>query len=258
MHLLKAYSWEIRDDFCAVKTADKTLILEGVTGIPLDIVHFFTGHPLDEGEVRVFEFVLFGTIFECELARKQGRHRLYLNALRQMFIDYKVSINDLFFFEKVCEKSHRFLISILNQYNEVLSSPYLIKNIGENRAGYTTYRVGQHIFREQVQFAFNYRCGLSGVEDIRPSILVASHIKPWAESNNLEKVDRYNGLLLSPHYDKLFDKGLISFDDKGKVILSDKISSDVVSEWRLEKKTLCTVHPKTIEYLNYHRDIFGF
>ena len=52
-------------------------------------------------------------------------------------------------------------------------------------------------------------------------ILVASHIKPWRVANNQERLDLYNGLLLLPNYDKLFDKGYISFDTKGRIVFSN-------------------------------------
>jgi predicted restriction endonuclease len=50
--------------------------------------------------------------------------------------------------------------------------------------------------------------------------LIASHIKPWKKSSNAERLSVYNGLLLLPNYDKLFDKGYISFDRQGKIIYS--------------------------------------
>jgi 5-methylcytosine-specific restriction protein A len=54
-------------------------------------------------------------------------------------------------------------------------------------------------------------------------LLKASHIKPWRDSDNAERLDIYNGLLLIPNLDSAFDKGYISFDDGGKIIISDMI-----------------------------------
>jgi hypothetical protein len=52
------------------------------------------------------------------------------------------------------------------------------------------------------------------------SHLIASHIKPWRESNNEERLQAGNGLLLTPTADHLFDRGFISFDDGGEVLVS--------------------------------------
>ena len=58
-------------------------------------------------------------------------------------------------------------------------------------------------------------CRVTGVR--RPQHLVASHIKPWRDSTDAEKLDGHNGLLLSPHVDHLFDRAYISFSDSGKL-----------------------------------------
>lgn len=61
-------------------------------------------------------------------------------------------------------------------------------------------------------------------------ILIASHIKPWKVCNNPERLDKFNGLLLSPTYDKLFDSGYILFQDNGEVIISN-----VLTQFQLEQ-----------------------
>ena len=50
---------------------------------------------------------------------------------------------------------------------------------------------------------YHSKCCLCGVDD--DALLVASHIKPWAKSDEHEKLDLDNGLLLCPNHDKLFD-----------------------------------------------------
>ena len=78
-------------------------------------------------------------------------------------------------------------------------------------------RVGQGLFRQRLIEHWK-GCSISkfGMYDC----LVASHIKPWKNSTNEERLSVYNGLLLLPNYDKLFDKGYISFDKSGKIIYS--------------------------------------
>ena len=54
-----------------------------------------------------------------------------------------------------------------------------------------------------------------------PNLLTASHIKPWIKSDNNEKIDPKNGFIFSPTYDRLFDRGYITFTDKGILKISD-------------------------------------
>ncbi len=80
-------------------------------------------------------------------------------------------------------------------------------------------RIGQGIFRHLVLEMWDYRCAVTkaGI------LLCASHIKPWRISNNRERLDGYNGLALSPVFDKAFDAFLITFTLEGKMLLSPKI-----------------------------------
>lgn len=75
-------------------------------------------------------------------------------------------------------------------------------------------RIGQGLFRKRV-ILLDQVCRVTGVEDKR--LLVASHIKPWKESSNAERINGFNGILLSPHVDALFDDHLITFEDDGKM-----------------------------------------
>ena len=88
-------------------------------------------------------------------------------------------------------------------------------------------------------------------------ILVASHIKPWNESSNEEKLDPYNGLLLLPNYDKLFDKHLISFDDDGRIIISPQIKKEEYKKLGISANDkLSNVFDKNKPYLKIHREKF--
>lgn len=89
-------------------------------------------------------------------------------------------------------------------------------------------RRGQGIFRANVRLN-ETECRITGVSD--PRFLIASHIKPWRLSNDQEKLDGCNGLLLSPHVDRLFDKGFISFADDGSVLLSEQLPEPVWRAW---------------------------
>lgn len=255
---LRSYSWEVRSEICAVKTVDKTLRLEGSTGIPMDVAPFFTGQQLDEKQECTIEFSVLDTIAQCTVSKKQGRHRLFLVPLKQKLLQLGIQVGDLLFFERDVTVANRFNISVLNQNNEVIAQSFTQNRVGEEKAVYKNVRVGQEIFREQLKHVYGYRCCLSGIDDIAPSILIASHIKPWSLAKPAEKTDIFNGLLLAPHYDKLFDKGFISFSDDGKLILSKMLPDHVVQEWGLENKRLRTVYPQSAAYLGFHREYFEF
>ena len=78
-------------------------------------------------------------------------------------------------------------------------------------------RNGQGLFKSRVS-KIESRCRITGVEN--PVHLVASHCKPWRDSNNDERLNGENGLLLTPSIDHLFDRGFIGFEDNGKLIIS--------------------------------------
>lgn len=78
-------------------------------------------------------------------------------------------------------------------------------------------RRGQGLFRSNVQI-IERACRVTKVE--RREHLIASHIKPWRDSSNDERLSSENGLLLTPTIDHLFDKGFISFERDGELIVS--------------------------------------
>jgi hypothetical protein len=89
-------------------------------------------------------------------------------------------------------------------------------------------RIGQGLFKERVT-RIEHACRITFVDN--PAHLIGSHIKPWRESNNEERLHGANGLLLTPTADHLFDRGFISFEDTGEVLISPV--ADVVSLKRM-------------------------
>lgn len=112
-------------------------------------------------------------------------------------------------------------------------------------------RVGQGQYRKNLE-RHEDGCRITAITDGR--FLTASHIKPWSKSDDFEKLDGNNGLLLSPHVDRLFDRGFISFEDSGALIISPSLPSDVITAWRLtagaEQRSLTK---KQAVYMEYHR-----
>lgn len=78
-------------------------------------------------------------------------------------------------------------------------------------------RRGQGKFRDNVS-RIETHCRITGVN--RPEHLIASHCKPWRDSDNAERLDGENGLLLTPSIDHLFDRGFISFENSGQLLVS--------------------------------------
>lgn len=113
-------------------------------------------------------------------------------------------------------------------------------------------RDGQGKYREQLLEQCRY-CPFTMIADER--LLIASHIKPWAASDNAEKIDPYNGYILSPLFDKLFDRGFITFTENRHVILSDFISPYTWKQIGLKQDSFIKPLPmdeKRAEYLNFH------
>jgi putative restriction endonuclease len=112
-------------------------------------------------------------------------------------------------------------------------------------------RIGQGIFRENVE-RIEVACRVTGVLDRRH--LRASHIKPWKVSDDREKIDGFNGLLLSPHIDHLFDRGHISFTNDGRMLISEHLNPTVLRAWGLDKYTPPhPFRPAQWVYLEFHR-----
>lgn len=96
-------------------------------------------------------------------------------------------------------------------------------------------------------------CPITMITDDR--LLIASHIKPWVVSNNFEKTDPFNGFMLSPTYDYLFDRGFMSFTDDKRTILSPFLSKMTYSKIGISDDKLVPMLPiqGREEYLEYHR-----
>ncbi|MEY4653589.1 MAG: hypothetical protein RI884_2170 [Pseudomonadota bacterium] len=112
-------------------------------------------------------------------------------------------------------------------------------------------RIGQGLFRSRVEL-IEPCCRVTGVTDRR--FLRASHIKPWMASDNRERLDGHNGLLLSPHVDHLFDKGFISFTNDGALIASSLLPKSVLSAWKVSSDISARpLLPGQRDYMEYHR-----
>lgn len=115
-------------------------------------------------------------------------------------------------------------------------------------------RRGQGAFRANL-LQIEHVCRISHVAN--PDYLIASHIKPWRHGEDQERVDGENGLLLCPNADLLFDRGLISFDDSGDVIVSPVADKLVLPRFGIQIDSAMNVGSFTAgqkHYLNFHRE----
>lgn len=123
-----------------------------------------------------------------------------------------------------------------------------------------TVRTKQTQYRNASLDFWHHRCAITGIDN--PKILMASHIKPWRESSNEERVNPRNSLILTPLYDKLFDLGIVTFDtrEQGRIVLSDQLTErDYARLGVSERDRLVTVPSGTDAFLDYHKTyIFDF
>jgi len=120
------------------------------------------------------------------------------------------------------------------------------------RSGLVTSRVGQGYYRQKIREKWNYKCPVTGCEVL--SILISSHILPWSECNDDERLDVENGILLSPDVDALFDKHLISFTNDGEMILSNRITEQQLNRLGIPTDVVITISQGMKRYLGKHRE----
>lgn len=128
-------------------------------------------------------------------------------------------------------------------------------------------RVGQHRFAKSVLDNFNHACGFCGFEPRsipRNKLLVASHIKPWADCDDRERLDPRNGVAACPTHDAAFDSGLITVNGGLKVHRAPQLATSVRSDPGVGQYFGPTLKPKLYvpeqgvapddSYLSWHRE----
>lgn len=142
-----------------------------------------------------------------------------------------------------------------NAASDILDSLETLNELPETeRQSVILSRVGQGKYRDQL-IAYWKKCAVT--EAAYVPLLKASHIKPWRVASNEERLDPFNGLLLSPNVDAAFDAGYVTFDSKGKILLSRAIEGasayqlHVSAKMKIDHKLLTDKHQA---YLAYHRE----
>jgi putative restriction endonuclease len=149
-----------------------------------------------------------------------------------------VSADDLDFWERKFEQ-------------EVANDPAIPET---DRVALVRARKGQGLFKQRVS-KIEARCRITAVEN--PVHLIGSHCKPWRDSTNEERLNGENGLLLTPSIDHLFDRGFISFEDKGTLIISPVAHRASLQRMGIDTTKVVKVGGFTSgqkQFLDFHRN----
>jgi putative restriction endonuclease len=160
------------------------------------------------------------------------------------------------------DRGHHMYSSALAKYSEYLAEGYEndvesdIESILEDttinetdKISLVKCRIGQGIFRQRL-IGYWGACSATKFKDT--NLLIASHIKPWKASTNIERLDVFNGLLLTPNLDKAFDSGLVTFDDDGKVRISPQFLES--EKLGVNANQSIPLAPEHLKYIRFHRD----
>lgn len=202
-------------------SSDKRVIEASENG---DEIHLFYR------EIHHTPFVYFGKISLLEFRSKENAPSEFIFRVDSL----AVSVEDNLFRE-IQEHAAEYTVLDRTEQEQIIVS-----------------RLGQGNFRRNVIRLWG-SCSLTGLQNI--SLLRASHIKPWKDSDNQERLNPFNGLLLTPDYDFLFDKGYVSFRENGTILISQRLDGfarkvfDVKDNLRLRQ-----VFSENKEYLDFHRN----
>ena len=190
----------------------------------------------DDGDALLMISMLNGDGVKCrfpELATEDGlviRHR------HNDLTDYKSLVGEVFKAAAILPPDERAILPERTDVHRVVRA-----------------RLGQHRYKIAQLAAWGNACAVTGITN--PALLRASHAKPWAVANDVERLDPDNGLPLAVHLDALFDTGLISFGADGSMMLSPALDESTVKLYGLNSR-MCLSHPPTAKqevYLAYHR-----
>ncbi len=123
-------------------------------------------------------------------------------------------------------------------------------------------RIGQRYFRDAVLSSYDYKCCVTGLTEKK--LLIASHIKPWKDSDpKKERTNPRNGLCLNALHDKAFDQGYITINDRFEMVMSNKLKEanmdEETREWLYSYDGKQILLPKKFypskEFIEYHNDV---
>lgn len=199
----------------------------------------------------------------CPLKADGGGKELYLTKISPEFAG--VIIDAIGAPARTCREEARQLSlhETTEEFADTLAekaAEYLVETVKQDihipettRLAIVKARIGQGLYREEVA-KVERQCRLTGVED--RDHLVASHIKPWKDSDNRERLSGFNGLMLTPTPDHLFDKGFISFGDDGRLLYASRVNRAALAKMKIPEEGFYAgrFSAAQVEFLRYHRN----
>lgn len=162
---------------------------------------------------------------------------------------------DLLKIEKFFTAQHYYQNFVENKSDEIEDDITKINNdnslSGTDKTVLIKARKGQGKYRESL-IEYWKACSITGCKN--PNFLRASHIRPWKDSNNKQRLDPYNGFLLTANFDLLFDQGFISFCNKGNIIISNALDLDTQNILGVEPSISINLVEEHLPYLEFHRN----
>ncbi|MDM0450952.1 HNH endonuclease signature motif containing protein [Clostridium perfringens] len=244
MKKIKSWQYDEEDLSFVIKNLDKSSFKRG-SHIPIEIRKFFECEDVIYGQKKSITLIYNAENFKAEIEReKNNKIRIVWDKLipkmkevfkneindfgdskelsvrvprlkftKETAIKYDVEMKTKYSHDVLCELK-RLEIDIENKTIEE------INEVGEVIERVVKARKNQNKFREAL-FKRESKCKICGLA--HKELLIASHIKPWSKSTPEEKLNPFNGFLLCPNHDSLFDKHLISFRDNGEIIISKRL-----------------------------------
>lgn len=195
--------------------------------------------PLSEMTLAEYEVALFLAFENSEFQTKNKvGGRMYSNSLKHYASFLKMDSSETVVTDKLTEAVEN------EQSLSQTEKTAIIKS-----------RIGQGLFRKKLLAKYEGRCIITGIAE--PKLLIASHIKPWSVSSNENRLSAENGLLLNSLYDKMFDLGLITFSENGKIMVSRELKKETVTQIGIKTDFAYSLKasPLLLENMEYHRDV---
>ena len=198
---------------------------------------------------RAFEQL--GAEFKTNHKCSWENYLIYISLIREL----KTMLAESLDVESTLLDAHSFawiLAAQMRKANKTADTQEYFDLPSSEREAIVKARIGQGRFRQSL-IEYWSTCGVTGCKD--DALLRASHIKPWSKATLEERIDLYNGLLLSPALDVCFDSGYVSFADEGRILISERLTADDAKALGINSKMrLRQVEPKHKKYLAFHRE----
>ena len=277
MKKIKSWQYDEEDLSFVIKNLDKSSFKRG-SHIPIEIRKFFECEDVIYGQKKSITLIYNAENFKAEIEReKNNKIRIVWDKLipkmkevfkneindfgdskelsvrvprlkftKETAIKYDVEMKTKYSHDVLCELE-RLEIDIENKTIEE------INEVGEVIERVVKARKNQNKFREAL-FKRESKCKICGLA--HKELLIASHIKPWSKSTPEEKLNPFNGFLLCPNHDSLFDKHLVSFRDNGEIIISKRLSEKEQELLNINKDIVINIEDGNKKFLKDHRKVF--